>query len=122
MEGSTSKFPLLALENIFSDPPTVSVSHSPDSAAKMTLTCKVVMMMLMLMSLKKMRSLMILFQVDAVPAADVTWWREGGQIENKDEFHIGEDNYDNYHIYDNEDNYTMKMLRMVMTMMRRGGG
>ena len=61
---------------------------------------------------------MILIQVDAVPAADVTWWREGGQIENKDEFHIGEDNYDNY---DNEDNYTMKMLRMVMTMMRRGG-
>ena len=33
---------------------------------------------------------MILFQVDAVPAADVTWWREGVQIENKDEFHIGE--------------------------------
>jgi len=51
-------------------PPTVSVSHSPDSAAKMTLTCK----------------------VDAVPAADVTWWREGVQIENKDEFHIDEDN------------------------------
>ena len=109
---------MLAFENIFSDPPTVSVSHSPDSAAKMTLTCKVVMMMLMLMSLKKMRSLVILFQVDAVPAADVTWWREGVQIENKDEFHIGEDNYDNY---DNEENYMMKMLRMVMTMMRRGG-
>ena len=53
-----------------------------------------------------------------MPAADVTWWREGVQIENKDEFHIGEDNYDNY---DNEENYMMKMLRMVMTMMRRGG-
>ena len=51
-----------------------------------------------------------------MPAADVTWWREGGQIENKDEFHIGEDNY---HIYDNEDNYVVKMMRMVMTMMRR---
>ena len=38
-----------------------------------------------------------------MPAADVTWWREGVQIENKDEFHIGEDNYDNY---DNEDNYS----------------
>ena len=61
---------------------------------------------------------MILFQVDAVPAADVTWWREGEQIENKDEFHIGEDNY---HIYDNEDNFVMKMLRMVMTMMKRWG-
>ena len=68
---------------------------------------------------------MILFQVDAVPAADVTWWREGVQIENKDEFHIGEDNYDNYDNednYNNEENYMMKMLRMVMTMMRRGGG
>ena len=29
---------------IFSDPPTVSVSHSPDSAKKMTLTCKVVIL------------------------------------------------------------------------------
>ena len=66
---------------------------------------------------------MILFQVDAVPAADVTWWREGVQIENKDEFHIGEDNYDNYDTednYNNEENYMMKMLRMVMTMMRKG--
>jgi len=51
-------------------PPTVSVTHSPDSAKKMTLTCK----------------------VDAVPAADVTWWREGEQIGNRDEFLLGEDN------------------------------
>jgi len=51
-------------------PPTVSVSHSPDSAKKMTLTCK----------------------VDAVPSADITWWREGEQIQNRDEFLLGEDN------------------------------
>jgi len=51
-------------------PPTVSVTHSPDSAKKMTLTCK----------------------VDAVPAADVTWWLEGEQIENRDEFLLGEEN------------------------------
>ena len=29
-------------DNFFSDPPTVSVTHSPDSAKKMTLNCKVV--------------------------------------------------------------------------------
>ena len=29
-------------------------------------------------------------QVDAVPAADVTWWLEGEQIENRDEFLLGD--------------------------------
>ena len=29
-------------------------------------------------------------QVDAVPAADVTWWREGEQIGNRDEFLLGD--------------------------------
>jgi len=51
-------------------PPTVSVTHSPDSAKKMTLNCK----------------------VDAVPAADVSWWKGGERIESKDEFLLGEDN------------------------------
>merc|ERR1719273_1074136 len=31
-------------------------------------------------------------KVDAVPGADVTWWREGEQIESRDEFLLGEDN------------------------------
>ena len=29
-------------------------------------------------------------QVDAVPAADVTWWLEGEQIESRDEFLLGD--------------------------------
>ena len=29
-------------------------------------------------------------QVDAVPGADVTWWREGEQIESRDEFLLGD--------------------------------
>ena len=29
-------------------------------------------------------------QVDAVPAADVTWWKDGKQIGNRDEFLLGD--------------------------------
>ena len=42
-----------------------------------------------------------------MPAADVTWWREGEQIENKDEFHIGEEDGE-----DDDDGETMMMVKL----------
>ena len=50
--------------------------------------------MMMMVIYMMMMVMMVLYddngQVDAVPAADVTWWLEGEQIENRDEFLLGD--------------------------------
>ena len=45
---------------------------------------------MMLTSKIKIIIIIIAGQVDAVPAADVSWWKGGERIESKDEFLLGD--------------------------------
>ena len=79
----------VACDNFFSDPPTVSVTHSPDSAKKMTLNCKVVNKRFACDDVH-VKDNHNHNKVDAVPAADVSWWKGGERIESRDEFLLGD--------------------------------
>ena len=79
----------MACDNFFSDPPTVSVTHSPDSAKKMTLNCKVVNKRFACDDVH-VKDNHNHNKVDAVPAADVSWWKGGERIESRDEFLLGD--------------------------------